>query len=145
MNSQTRMIRAHKRQAIKLRDSTIVYNIQELPDWMQDDQYIRRGYRTPQNSIRGCFQSLWYLHNETVNIWSHMLTAMFMTALLAWSFLPILHRGYSCSASDLRVLQFYLICTIEGLLFSVSSPLCLPLSVGWWFITDLLASLSFIA
>ena len=139
------MIRARNYQASKLRSSTNFFNIHELPDWMQNDQYIRRGYRIPQNSIRGCFQSLWYLHNETVNIWSHLLTAMFMTALLGWSFVPTLHQGYSFSASDLGVLQFYLLCSIGGLIFSVGVSVYLPLFVSWRIKTDLLASHSFIA
>ena len=129
MFSQMIMIRAQNSQANKLSGSSKFLNIHELPDWMQNDQYIRQGYRAPQNSIRGCFQSLWYLHNETVNIWSHLLTAMFMTALLAWSFIPTLHRGYCFSVSDLGVLQFYLLCSIGGLIFSVSVSIHTPLSV----------------
>lgn len=77
MVSQTIMIRAQNWQASKLSGSTDFFNISDLPDWMQNDQYIRQGYRAPQNSIRGCFQSLWYLHNETVNVGSHLLSAMF--------------------------------------------------------------------
>ncbi|RKP08698.1 mPR-like GPCR protein [Thamnocephalis sphaerospora] len=43
----------------------------ELPEWMQDNEYIRAFYRPPTFSYRRCFASLGYLHNETGNIYSH--------------------------------------------------------------------------
>ncbi|KAI7872209.1 HlyIII-domain-containing protein [Spinellus fusiger] len=45
----------------------------QLPVWMHDNIYITAGYRPPNPSYRACVQSLFYLHNESVNIWSHLL------------------------------------------------------------------------
>lgn len=46
-----------------------------LAPWQQDNQYILTGYRVPSYSYRGCIQSLFYLHNESVNIHTHILGA----------------------------------------------------------------------
>ncbi|CEG81133.1 hypothetical protein RMATCC62417_15367 [Rhizopus microsporus] len=45
----------------------------EIPTWMQDNVYITGGYRRQTNSYLECAQSLFYLHNESINIWSHFL------------------------------------------------------------------------
>lgn len=99
--------------------SKLVVAIHELPQWMQKDKYIKHGYRRQQHGFRGCFDSLWYIHNETVNIWSHLLTMMFMCGLLAWTVIPSLHSHYDFAITDLRVLQFYLLANIGTLGFSV--------------------------
>ena len=46
-----------------------------LAPWQQDNHYILTGYRVPSYSYRGSIQSLFYLHNEFVNIHTHMLGA----------------------------------------------------------------------
>lgn len=45
----------------------------ELPDWYQDNEFIRHGYRPVSHSIHACFASLFALHNEIVNIYSHLI------------------------------------------------------------------------
>ena len=47
----------------------------ELPPWLKDNQYIRAHYRPASNSYSRSFQSLFNLHNESVNIHSHLLGA----------------------------------------------------------------------
>ncbi|KAI9490337.1 hemolysin-III related-domain-containing protein [Zychaea mexicana] len=55
------------------RTQTKTVSWSELPQWMQDNIYITAGYRRPTGSYTKCIQSLFYLHNESVNIWSHLL------------------------------------------------------------------------
>ena len=47
----------------------------DLPAWQQDNHYILTHYRPATYTYIGCFQSLFYLHNESVNIHSHLLGA----------------------------------------------------------------------
>jgi len=45
----------------------------EIEDWQRDNEYIITGYRRLQYNWKGCFRSVFsYLHNETVNIHSHL-------------------------------------------------------------------------
>ena len=48
----------------------------ELPAWRRDNAFIRTGYRRTSGSVRASVASLLYLHNETVNIWTHLLGAV---------------------------------------------------------------------
>ncbi|KAK4187426.1 HlyIII-domain-containing protein [Podospora australis] len=50
-------------------------NNTEVPDWYTDP-YLITEYRPVTHSVRFCFESLAYLHNETVNIYSHLIPAV---------------------------------------------------------------------
>ncbi len=52
---------------------TVLWN--DIPTWLQDSHYIHSGYRPASNSYRKSFASLTYLHNETVNSWTHLVGA----------------------------------------------------------------------
>lgn len=44
-----------------------------LPDWLQDNNFLHKGHRMPTNSFRECFKSIFRIHTETGNIWTHLL------------------------------------------------------------------------
>ncbi|GAP93058.1 putative hemolysin-III channel protein Izh2 [Rosellinia necatrix] len=90
----------------------------ELPAWMQQCQFIERAYRTQQDSYRGCFKSLLYIHNETVNIWSHLVVGVFFVAMATWAAFPSFHGGYAFKRTDLLALQTYLLGASICCLFS---------------------------
>lgn len=48
----------------------------DLPHWQRDNRHILTGYRPASSSFLLSFQSLAYIHNETVNIYSHLLPSM---------------------------------------------------------------------
>jgi adiponectin receptor len=48
----------------------------EIESWQQDNQYIRSGYRPASNSYWRSMSSLSYLHNESVNIYTHLVGAV---------------------------------------------------------------------
>lgn len=48
----------------------------ELEPWQQDNHYLISGYVRLTGSVRGCVASLAYLHNESVNIYSHLLPGL---------------------------------------------------------------------
>ena len=55
-----------------------------LPAWVQDNEYIRTGFRPVSNSYLECFLSCFYIHNETANIYSHLFAAIRMIALATY-------------------------------------------------------------
>ena len=96
-----------------------IWSWEDLPRWMQSDPYIRRGYRRQLDSFSACFQSIFYLHNESVNIWSHLLpTLVYLSVLLATDY-KILHNGVTLSTADNAVIQTYIAGSIACLTFSV--------------------------
>ncbi|KAH8555696.1 hemolysin-III related-domain-containing protein [Umbelopsis sp. PMI_123] len=57
----------------------------ELPMEWQENQYILTGYRFYQSN-RACLKSIFALHNETMNIWSHLLGFIFFAGLGIYAF-----------------------------------------------------------
>lgn len=54
--------------------------IEELPKDRQENQYVLSGYRF-YRSTKDCLKSLFKIHNETMNIWSHLLGFFFFSYL----------------------------------------------------------------
>ncbi|SPO04035.1 related to PHO36 (regulatory role in lipid and phosphate metabolism) [Cephalotrichum gorgonifer] len=76
----------------------------DLPSWRRDNAFILSGYRRSTASFSDCFGSLGYLHNETVNIYSHLLgSAAFLSA--AALCLSVIRPRYA-AASDADLLVF---------------------------------------
>ncbi|PNS20771.1 Cell morphoproteinsis protein PAG1 [Sphaceloma murrayae] len=55
-----------------------------LPLWRADNALILSGYRPQSFSHAGSVPSLWWIHNETCNIWSHLLGLAGFAAFGAW-------------------------------------------------------------
>ncbi|CAD5219882.1 unnamed protein product [Bursaphelenchus okinawaensis] len=43
-----------------------------LPEWLQDNEFLHSGHRPPLPSFMSCFKSIFQLHTETGNIWTHL-------------------------------------------------------------------------
>ncbi|MCJ1321375.1 hypothetical protein MMC15_006719 [Xylographa vitiligo] len=100
---ETTKLKDHGKQAIR---SLLAF--EDLPEWMQGDPYIRRGYRKQLDSLTECYESLFYLHNESVNIWSHLLAGVFFFALLLTADYSIFHAVPEIAVSDAVAVQLYL-------------------------------------
>ena len=48
-------------------------SFEALPEWLKDNEYLLHGHRPPLPSIRACIKSMFRLHTETWNIWTHLL------------------------------------------------------------------------
>ncbi|KAI7902826.1 hemolysin-III related-domain-containing protein [Cokeromyces recurvatus] len=57
----------------------------ELPKEWQENEYILSGYRFYQSS-QACLRSIFMLHNETINIWSHLIGFICMLCLSIYGF-----------------------------------------------------------
>ncbi|XP_023219196.1 adiponectin receptor protein-like [Centruroides sculpturatus] len=50
-----------------------VCHFSSLPRWLQDNDFLHRGHRPPLPSFSACFRSIFRIHTETGNIWTHLL------------------------------------------------------------------------
>ena len=63
--------KASTRARAKLRwDSLFHWN--DLPEYLKDNEYIYTGYRV-HTGVLGSFKSLFRIHNESGNVWTHLL------------------------------------------------------------------------
>jgi adiponectin receptor len=81
---------------------TVLWN--DIPDWLQDNQHIHSGYRPASNSYSTSFASLTHLHNESVNIYTHLIGAVL--ALLAGVYAHSTLRPRYEQATQQDVLMF---------------------------------------
>jgi adiponectin receptor len=54
---------------------------EEAPPFIQDNKYIKRGYRIDHNNLADVSKSLCTCHNETVNIWTHLSGSIIFLAI----------------------------------------------------------------
>ncbi|KAJ7048896.1 HlyIII-domain-containing protein [Mycena amicta] len=92
----------------------------ELPEWAQDNEWIVGGYRRIQHRWDRCLESIFgYLHNETVNIHSHLAGALLFTYLLAT--FPEIHMAqYPTTWLDFMMLGLFLTSAIFCLMSSAT-------------------------
>jgi Haemolysin-III related len=93
--------------AIRERPQLISY--EEIPGWYKDNEYILRGYRPVSSSTSICFVSWGYIHNETFNIYSHLIAAIVF--LLAQIFVArLIKRSFpEAKAADYIIFAFFLL------------------------------------
>lgn len=75
-----------------------LYTIDEVPYYLRDNAYVRRYYRA-YYSTKQCLQSLFHLHNETLNIWTHLLGGLVFTVLGVGLFTRVLIPEYKAGNS----------------------------------------------
>ncbi|RIA89733.1 hemolysin-III related-domain-containing protein [Glomus cerebriforme] len=84
---------------------------------MQDNKDILQGYRRPTFSYLKCAQSLFYIHNESVNIWSHLIGAILF---IIYSFATYFYLTSQTTLDTMDLVAFY--CFMAG------AMICLGLS-----------------
>lgn len=85
-------------------ENTLTVLWHELPSWQQDNHYIYSGYRPASGSFQKSFASLGYLHNETVNIYSHLLGAV--TFIISGAIIYTVLKPRYVSATSADILAF---------------------------------------
>ncbi|THU77468.1 HlyIII-domain-containing protein [Dendrothele bispora CBS 962.96] len=81
----------------------------ELPLWRQDNPSILTGYRTETYSWIRCAKGLIIWHNESVNIWTHLLGAIATVIVVIVSYSQAGFLGKNSSSLDSAELALFLI------------------------------------
>ncbi|AEO67128.1 uncharacterized protein THITE_118384 [Thermothielavioides terrestris NRRL 8126] len=81
----------------------------DLPHWRRDNPSILTGYRATSHSVARSLASLLYLHNESVNIWTHLVGAAAFAAAglglyLWWAWGLVGPRYASAGPADVAAL-----------------------------------------
>ena len=62
---------------------------EEIEAWRQDNHWIHTGYRVSDARVASCVDSLFFLHNESGNVYSHLGGAVAFVGFAAWTFAEI--------------------------------------------------------
>ena len=91
----------------------------ELLVWQRDNPYILRGYRPETLSFTACFKSWLYLHNETFNIYSHLIPSVLFSFAQIWAVVELQGRyPTTVSFKDHVVVAWFLLAASATLLMS---------------------------
>ncbi|XP_074652877.1 membrane progestin receptor gamma-B-like [Tubulanus polymorphus] len=74
--------------------STTMYDVEEVPDLFKEP-YIQSGYRGSRNTLLQCVGSIFTVHNETLNVWTHLLPALALLAILLYKQTEWLSDAYT--------------------------------------------------
>ncbi|KAI0697986.1 HlyIII-domain-containing protein [Cytidiella melzeri] len=97
----------------------------KLPPWRKDNEYLQTGYRRTQYSFRGCAASVFgYLHNETVNIHSHLWGAVLFCYLLVTFHQRHIAGVDSATWEDAAMFALFLAASVTCLSFSAFYHTC---------------------
>ena len=86
-----------------------------LPGWMRDNAYVHNYYRPQLKSYMLCFLSIFRLHYDSVNIWTHLLGILMLIGLMVWCLLSL-----KATAFDLGMLSIFF-CTAIICFFNSAS------------------------
>ncbi|KAJ5736270.1 uncharacterized protein N7483_001395 [Penicillium malachiteum] len=98
----------------------------ELPHWQRDNHHIHTGYRPASSSFWVSFQSLGYFHNETVNIYTHLLPSILAIPASYQLYNALTPRYQTADSSDIAAF----ICFFSGAAF------CLGMSATYHTISN---------
>jgi adiponectin receptor len=96
-------------------------NRDEVPLWYGHNPYIHTNYRPVIPSISRCISSLLYLHNETVNVYSHSHLIPATIALLGNGILYVYFSTSFPDATWADRLVFHIYLTTSVICFGISS------------------------
>ena len=98
-----------------------VCHFNALPKWLQDNEFLHKGHRPPLPSFWLCFKSIFRLHTETGNIWTHGLGALvFLYLFVYW----MISFGEHQKFVDRIMLGIYFVGAITCLSFSTIFHTC---------------------
>lgn len=98
----------------------------ELPHWQQDNHYIHKGYRKASYSYIHSLHSILHWHNESVNIWTHMIPGLSAIPTAYLFYRELRPRYELASKNDVYVMLCFFLgagagMTLSGLYHTLSN------------------------
>ena len=118
-----------KKEKKNLEEKIKIVNYHEANTYIRDSAYIRRGYLLNCNTIPKVFKSLFMIHNETINIWSHLIASIIVIILIIYTILKIntfeIIKNYLNQINNisLKITNIYQFDSIRNSIISFSNDL----------------------
>jgi adiponectin receptor len=102
--------------------SRLTVHWKDLPLWQRDNHHIHTGYRPASNSFTRSIASLSYLHNESVNVYSHLLGACLalFSGLYVYGSVTKPRYDQQATPQDVKVFSAFFIGAVSCLAISAS-------------------------
>lgn len=79
----------------------------EVPPWQQDNEYILSSYRPTSGSIWKSLASLLYAHNQSINIYTHLVGCVFFLSLPFYFYEHVYKHQPNARIMDVWVVTIY--------------------------------------
>ncbi|KAI0168749.1 mPR-like GPCR protein [Pestalotiopsis sp. NC0098] len=100
---------------------------QEISEWQFDNKFILSGYRRENADYLEVLGSLGFLHNETCNVYTHLIGALLLPLIAAISLRHLAEPQFSdVSAVDYGMFEIYFVCAETCLILSTLYHLMQP-------------------
>ncbi|KAL3316985.1 Adiponectin receptor protein 1 [Cichlidogyrus casuarinus] len=99
---------------IMLKGWNVVHHV-SLPGWLRDNDYLIFGHRPQIPSFKECFISIFRMHTETMNIWTHLIGFVIFLVLSFWF---ILQPNMNLEPWELLVVSIFFLSALLSLGFS---------------------------
>ncbi|KAK7194045.1 adiponectin receptor protein 1 [Novymonas esmeraldas] len=86
-----------------------LYAFDEIPHWQKYNPSIRTGYRAFY-TMRMCFESLLGWHNETINVYSHLLTFVVFLVFTVLLYTTVLSKAITAPSLSASKLMYGIFC-----------------------------------
>ncbi|TID22807.1 HlyIII-domain-containing protein [Venturia nashicola] len=84
-------------------EGPLLCTIHEIEHWQHDNEYLLAHYRRVSNSYLKSLKSLFYLHNQTGNIYSHLIGVLLFISWAHSTFNDLLKRYPTSDINDILV------------------------------------------
>ena len=64
----------------------------KLPEWLKDNEFLVNGHRPILPTMSLCFRSIFRIHTETGNIWTHLLGFLGLSIFAIYCFTTLLSQ-----------------------------------------------------
>jgi hypothetical protein len=81
--------KTHKNQSSSDASDSFIGTYDDAPTFSKDNQHIFSGYRINYDTPKKIFKTLFMVHNESVNIWSHLFAALIVLAVIVYAIVYI--------------------------------------------------------
>jgi adiponectin receptor len=97
----------------------------EMPQWVTSNEFIIGGYRRINEDIKFYFKSIFRLHNETLNIWTHLLGSILYIYIIIFTNLDLNLMNFT---SQMLIMNLYVISSFCTYCFSTIMHIFYPIS-----------------
>ncbi|KAF3077048.1 Adiponectin receptor protein [Trichoderma lentiforme] len=114
------LMKQNKADHLLLRVPRLLY-FHEIPKWQQDNEFLLSGYRPTSGSTWISYNGILYLHNQTINIYSHLVGCIVFCILPFYFYWIYYQSQANAQVDDVVVISIY--CLGVAVCFAFSATL----------------------
>ncbi len=90
-------------------------HFEKLPPYLRDNEHLHFGHRPELKSFAECFKSIFRIHTETGNIWTHLIgfVAFVVVTIIFYVKVPFVRRKYMWAKEKILLIFLLFCCSLS--------------------------------